>query len=124
MGGGFFLLTFALPPRVHRQSTIRHEAITGDIACFRADEEQRHRHNVLVEIAHARDGAGCDFDKDKIGRDTSELQSLMRSSYAVFCLKKKKNNQTINKKLKLNTKQTIPNTTKTNVNLRMCITNM
>src|SRR3546814_8439728 len=29
---------------------------------------------------------------DKIGRDTSELQSLMRISYAVFCLKK--NNQT------------------------------
>src|SRR3546814_7555109 len=26
---------------------------------------------------------------DKIGRDTSELQSLMRISYAVFCLKKK-----------------------------------
>src|SRR3546814_2910805 len=26
---------------------------------------------------------------------TSELQSLMRISYAVFCLKKKKNNQTI-----------------------------
>src|SRR3546814_4965415 len=25
----------------------------------------------------------------EIGRDTSELQSLMRSSYAVFCLKKK-----------------------------------
>src|SRR3546814_4786479 len=27
---------------------------------------------------------------------TSELQSLMRISYAVFCLKKKKNNTTIN----------------------------
>src|SRR3546814_7137204 len=26
---------------------------------------------------------------------TSELQSLMRISYAVFCLKKKKNNQTM-----------------------------
>src|SRR3546814_2859573 len=26
----------------------------------------------------------------EIGRDTSELQSLMRTSYAVFCLKKKK----------------------------------
>src|SRR3546814_10035447 len=26
----------------------------------------------------------------KIGRATSELQSLMRTSYAVFCLKKKK----------------------------------
>src|SRR3546814_8557362 len=27
---------------------------------------------------------------------TSELQSLMRNQYAVFCLKKKKNNKTIN----------------------------
>src|SRR3546814_9314440 len=33
----------------------------------------------------------------KIGRATSELQSLMRISYAVFCLKKKK----IKKRLKL-----------------------
>src|SRR3546814_9958268 len=31
---------------------------------------------------------------DKIGRATSELQSLMRISYAVFCLKKKKKNRT------------------------------
>src|SRR3546814_3611558 len=29
----------------------------------------------------------------EIGRHTSELQSLMRRSYAVFCLKKKKPNQ-------------------------------
>src|SRR3546814_10830125 len=29
-------------------------------------------------------------DPAKIGRATSELQSLMRISYAVFCLKKKK----------------------------------
>src|SRR3546814_7613389 len=29
----------------------------------------------------------------KIGRAPSELQSLMRISYAVFCLKKKKNNK-------------------------------
>src|SRR3546814_3847269 len=29
----------------------------------------------------------------KIGRATSELQSLMRISYAVFCLKKKKQTQ-------------------------------
>src|SRR3546814_9482530 len=27
----------------------------------------------------------------QIGRETSELQSLMRTSYAVFCLKKKNN---------------------------------
>src|SRR3546814_6920320 len=35
---------------------------------------------------------------DGVGRSeehTSELQSLMRISYAVFCLKKKKNNNTI-----------------------------
>src|SRR3546814_4667259 len=29
-------------------------------------------------------------DRGEIGRATSELQSLMRISYAVFCLKKKK----------------------------------
>src|SRR3546814_9439139 len=29
-------------------------------------------------------------ESEKIGRATSELQSLMRISYAVFCLKKKK----------------------------------
>src|SRR3546814_7884170 len=32
---------------------------------------------------------------NKIGRATSELKSLMRISYAVFCLKKKKINQVI-----------------------------
>src|SRR3546814_1535519 len=31
----------------------------------------------------------------QIGRHTSELQSLMRISYAVFCLKKKKNKHTL-----------------------------
>src|SRR3546814_8335241 len=34
--------------------------------------------------------------RDEIGRHTSELQSLMRISYAVFCLKKKKILSTIN----------------------------
>src|SRR3546814_3355765 len=34
-------------------------------------------------------GRGCQ-QQHEIGRDTSELQSLMRISYAVFCLKKKK----------------------------------
>src|SRR3546814_5283600 len=31
----------------------------------------------------------CKDDLGKIGRHTSELQSLMRTSYAVFCLNKK-----------------------------------
>src|SRR3546814_5508980 len=38
--------------------------------------------------------ADLDVDKDRSEEHTSELQSLMRISYAVFCLKKKKyNNQ-------------------------------
>src|SRR3546814_6686581 len=37
---------------------------------------------------------------------TSELQSLMRISYAVFCLKKKKNTQKTNIKTKLYLEQT------------------
>src|SRR3546814_3460846 len=36
------------------------------------------------------DGAGDGQDGRRSEEHTSELQSLMRSSYAVFCLKKKK----------------------------------
>src|SRR3546814_6539331 len=37
-----------------------------------------------------------DFEHRPDRKHTSELQSLMRISYAVFCLKKKKNNNTQN----------------------------
>src|SRR3546814_7447595 len=46
--------------------------------------------------------------------NTSELQSLMRISYAVFCLKKNKHKSNIRKHKKLNTcniNRTIPTTT-------------
>src|SRR3546814_12517180 len=36
------------------------------------------------------DGNGKNFDQARSEEHTSELQSLMRISYAVFCLKKKK----------------------------------
>src|SRR3546814_1859390 len=39
--------------------------------------------------------AGRDIIVDEIGRAPSELQSLMRISYAVFCLKKKQKKTTI-----------------------------
>src|SRR3546814_10065703 len=45
------------------------------------------------DIAHAEDAAG---DTLRSEEHTSELQSLMRISYAVFCLKKKKKNNTTN----------------------------
>src|SRR3546814_1544862 len=37
-----------------------------------------------------RDKADLEFKRDRSEEHTSELQSLMRISYAVFCLKKKK----------------------------------
>src|SRR3546814_3894255 len=45
---------------------------------------------------------------------TSELQSLMRNSYAVFCLKKKKINQAKNNKI-LRMNITVKTTTQTNM---------
>src|SRR3546814_8619346 len=59
---------------------------------------------------HAADHAGPDGDparRARTGRDeqrrseehTSELQSLMRTSYAVFCLKKKKNSRICNNRI-------------------------
>src|SRR3546814_10488197 len=40
-------------------------------------------------IREIRDQSGTDFIYDRSEEHTSELQSLMRISYAVFCLKKK-----------------------------------
>src|SRR3546814_10031670 len=50
-------------------------------------------------ILKAYDGRFKDLFEEVFQRSeehTSELQSLMRNSYAVFCLKKKKNTPTIN----------------------------
>src|SRR3546814_2045989 len=41
------------------------------------------------------DGAALEFLRLRSEEHTSELQSLMRSSYAVFCLKKKKKKHSI-----------------------------
>src|SRR3546814_3319685 len=45
----------------------------------------------LGRSEHLDDRGGCGLRSEE---HTSELQSLMRISYAVFCLKKKKANQT------------------------------
>src|SRR3546814_2339236 len=47
-------------------------------------------YDIGVEQIH-QDRSELRKARSEIGRDTSELQSLMRISYAVFCLKKKKN---------------------------------
>src|SRR3546814_1494164 len=69
-------------------------------ADVRADvDERRHQHHVLADEAaaardHARHHAHTELARSE--EHTSELQSLMRISYAVFCLKKNKQQQTPN----------------------------
>src|SRR3546814_6061507 len=43
-----------------------------------------------LTVEPAKGGAAETIEADRSEEHTSELQSLMRSSYAVFCLKKKK----------------------------------
>src|SRR3546814_8922553 len=67
-------------------------------AAARCDYRVRKRQMIgdtadVPPMACAREDHGAAFGSglldEKIGRATSELQSLMRISYAVFCLKKK-----------------------------------
>src|SRR3546814_3855683 len=63
------------------------------IACFcrfsNTSSRPRFQVSIIVnKTAHNNSG------NQQIGRAHSELQSLMRTSYAVFCLKKKKNTTT------------------------------
>src|SRR3546814_3692350 len=70
----------------------------GDAAAVRAVEANGVH---LVEVGHGAvllgDLAKLGDRRDRSEEHTSELQSLMRISYAVFCLKKKKNNNTLTK---------------------------
>src|SRR3546814_9382719 len=64
----------------------------------RGDRRKRVRSRIdaLIGAEHDAGAAVADFDPtidDRSEEHTSELQSLMRISYAVFCLKKKKKNQ-------------------------------
>src|SRR3546814_5467066 len=58
----------------------------GEAALARAVEAVRGRGGIVLLVAHRRSILS------RSEEHTSELQSLMRISYAVFCLKKKTNN--------------------------------
>src|SRR3546814_3190042 len=58
------------------------------VACFHASVVERARHDDAAVAAIAAAHGGHRRSEEH----TSELQSLMRISYAVFCLKKKTNN--------------------------------
>src|SRR3546814_2562094 len=73
-------------------SPMRHEGV-AQFAPQRVDVRP-----LALEVAHALAGQlALGFGGGAVGRSeehTSELQSLMRISYAVFCLKKKKQEKT------------------------------
>src|SRR3546814_5082370 len=74
--------------RAIQQGTV--EVLGGDMA------NRRHRETVCPRIAYMPQGLGRNLYPTLSIRSeehTSEIQSLMRISYAVFCLKKKKNNK-------------------------------
>src|SRR3546814_7014487 len=82
---------------------VRHGQSAGNVARDAAHEAEEDR--ILLSIRDAdvplsdlgREQAAAlghwFAEQPEIGKHTSELQSLMRISYAVFCLKKKKHNK-------------------------------
>src|SRR3546814_7337543 len=74
-------------PLVSRQDDARVEPGANDIDVVRADARLRNQHVIVRNDLENRSE-----------EHTSELQSLMRTSYAVFCLKKKTSRNTLAEK--------------------------
>src|SRR3546814_7363955 len=102
---------FRSVPSVLQQARIDHLTAPGQpdrVADFIAIGKQRaarvlvpeSRQEIIKVAGEKRRGVG------RSEEHTSELQSLMRISYAVFCLKKKKNKKEENKQTELKTKNT------------------
>src|SRR3546814_9851909 len=85
------------PPRSTRTDTLF--PYTTLFRSSRLDPVRHHRIGRAVKAIDTLHGQpfGADTaDRARSEEHTSELQSLMRISYAVFCLKKKKKNKTNN----------------------------
>src|SRR3546814_6888194 len=75
-------------PRLDQHSRPANRGLCGTLATER-------RMGGLLHDGHGRCGGSDDGNpRSRSEEHTSELQSLMRISYAVFCLKKKKNTTT------------------------------
>src|SRR3546814_3499587 len=95
-----FFLMIRRPPRSTRTDTL-----FPYTTLFRSNRKRWRRQPPSRSGAACNDRRSWDFQPCRYGRSeehTSELQSLMRISYAVFCLKKKNNNtkKYINRKQK------------------------
>src|SRR3546814_18306033 len=95
----FFLLIIRPPPRSPRTDTLFPHPTLFRSGLGPRILRRRNRHDgVAIEHLHLERGRTLPFHPrpetpegtPQIGRAHSELQSLMRISYAVFCLKKKK----------------------------------
>src|SRR3546814_3922243 len=102
----FFFLMIRRPPRSTRtEHTLSlHDALpisfTGAWGCDMAEHDAGYKllfsdsniiHSLLADFLPQEWQSLLDLDS-RSEEHTSELQSLMRISYAVFCLKKKKTN--------------------------------
>src|SRR3546814_22844 len=82
----FFFLMIRRPPRSTRTDTLFPYTTLFRSRMFRRCRLHRGHRPAAVAARRAATAAGRRSEEH-----TSELQSLMRISYAVFCLKKKKN---------------------------------
>src|SRR3546814_8776215 len=85
---------FRSGPRLHHLSEIAE--ITGRIGWFSTDPRRRDRRRARRPSASPDPASRASRTAPRRSEEhTSELQSLMRISYAVFCLNKKKNKKTL-----------------------------
>src|SRR3546814_8902586 len=91
-------------PRESRRSDLRHSPtlpVRRKVSTFATGRSER------IVLAQLVSGGKQQFGMDLRSEEhTSELQSLMRISYAVFCLKKKNNSPTDLKSTSLHSSQT------------------
>src|SRR3546814_10916766 len=92
------------PPRSTRTDTLfpyttlfrsRHRHLQRNRHCHHPHHHHHHHHHCPLHSPHARPGVPRDAAM-RSEEHTSELQSLMRISYAVFCLKKKNKHERSN----------------------------
>src|SRR3546814_11834709 len=82
----FFFLMIRRPPRSTRTDTL-----FPYTTLFRSELRVKESDRIAAMAASLRTlGIAVEEAPDRSEEHTSELQSLMRISYAVFCLKKKK----------------------------------
>src|SRR3546814_5971332 len=82
---------------LYKSENIRLPSPGQCIYCGNSKSNLRHEHVIPYALAANTmilEKSCCETCQNRSEEHTSELQSLMRISYAVFCLKKKKKNKT------------------------------